>query len=548
MKQLLIIGILSTCLCAVGQQNTSLGELAGNNSTGLRNTSIGHYAGFKVEGFENTLVGGFSGWNLTQGARNTFSGIFSGKDMITGSENTFIGYWAGSSNSSGNWNTYTGSFAGGRVNTPPNTQPANYNSFYGHKSGSDNYGNENSFYGAYSGENNTSGRMNLFIGTGSGRNNRFGSRNSYLGYTAGHNSIGSDNVFIGYQAGYNEEGSNQLYISNSDTAIPLIYGDFSKGAVGIGTKSLGGNQFVVSGNTKLDNLFADTGDFSGKMNAKEVSTGKVESALVETENLTSKEVFSTYLQVEQDAVIQNGTLQILHKSGSRPATKLYVEGDAIATGIWISSDKRYKENEKVISSSLSSIKKLDGKSYNFTQKAKTMRAFSDERNLGFIAQDVKEVFPELVREDNNGYLAVNYIGLIPVLTEAVKELDSKISKVEEENTLLKEQNATLISWIKENAKALDIPAEVIKTKSYLNQNYPNPTEGKSSIGYELPEGALNATIHVYDLQGREVKVYNNLTNKGEIQINTTDLEKGFYNYSLVVDGQLMETKKMLVKE
>lgn len=86
----------------------------------------------------------------------------------------------------------------------------------------------------------------------------------------------------------------------------------------------------------------------------------------------------------------------------------------------------------------------------------------------------------------------------------------------------------------------------IKVKSYLHQNYPNPTKGESSIRYELPEGVTNAAIHIFDLQGREVKVFNNLTRNGEVQISSADLQKGLYNYSLTVEGQLIETKKMLV--
>lgn len=54
-----------------------------------------------------------------------------------------------------------------------------------------------------------------------------GDRNTALGMFAGYTTTGDDNVFLGYSAGKNELGSNTLYIDNSDTATPLIYGNFS---------------------------------------------------------------------------------------------------------------------------------------------------------------------------------------------------------------------------------------------------------------------------------------------------------------------------------
>ena len=49
--------------------------------------------------------------------------------------------------------------------------------------------------------------------------------------------VGNNNVFLGYAAGYNETGSDKLYIANSDANIPLIYGEFDTGKIGIGTNS-----------------------------------------------------------------------------------------------------------------------------------------------------------------------------------------------------------------------------------------------------------------------------------------------------------------------
>jgi hypothetical protein len=98
----------------------------------------------------------------------------------------------------------------------------------------------------------TSGYRAIYINgtSGSGFITRVGDRSysikanlgdTYLGAYAGYLSTGSGNVFIGRQAGFNEVGSNKLYIANSDTAIPLIGGDFSTQILKVG----GVQQFAV---------------------------------------------------------------------------------------------------------------------------------------------------------------------------------------------------------------------------------------------------------------------------------------------------------------
>ena len=52
------------------------------------------------------------------------------------------------------------------------------------------------------------------------------------------------------------------------------------------------------------------------------------------------------------------------------------------------------------------------------------------RELGVIAQEVEQAFPEAVRTDADGYKSVDYMGLVAVLVEAVKELDERLTAVE----------------------------------------------------------------------------------------------------------------------
>ena len=112
-------------------------------------------------------------------------------------------------------------------------------------------------------------------------------------------------------------------------------------------------------------------------------------------------------------VIGNG----VDSSNKSDAFKVMFNGDTTVGGdITISSDARLKSNIVSLGSTLSKLLQIDGKFYEMKGKQK----------IGVLAQEIQEVFPELVSEDDNEMLAVNYQGLVPVLINALKEQESKI--------------------------------------------------------------------------------------------------------------------------
>lgn len=80
----------------------------------------------------------------------------------------------------------------------------------------------------------------------------------------------------------------------------------------------------------------------------------------------------------------------------------------------------------------------------------------------------------------------------------------------------------------------------------LNQNVPNPFAEQTSISYYLPDNVQRAQILFFEQSGKIIKTVD-LTEKGKGQLNVfaNDLTSGIYTYSLIVDGQTMETKKMV---
>jgi hypothetical protein len=180
---------------------------------------------------KNTFYGYYAG-RINTAEYNTFLGYATGYNNGTGTSNTFLGYGAGLSNTTGNSNTFLGANAG-----YTNTE-----------------GSNNNFVGTSTGFYNISGIKNTFQGNLAGNKNTTGSRNSYFGNSAGYsNTIGNGNIFIGFKAGYYETGSDKLYIDNSDTATPLIYGDFAANTVTI-NGTLTGELVDTSSREYKDNI------------------------------------------------------------------------------------------------------------------------------------------------------------------------------------------------------------------------------------------------------------------------------------------------------
>ena len=97
---------------------------------------------------------------------------------------------------------------------------------------------------------------------------------------------------------------------------------------------------------------------------------------------------------------------------------MVVAGDIVA--FW-SSDKALKDNIENIDNPLEKITKLNGVTFEWNDKQCTHTG----KDVGVIAQDVEQVIPEAVTTRENGYKAVKYEKIIPLLIESIKELKDR---------------------------------------------------------------------------------------------------------------------------
>ncbi|KPL23387.1 MAG: hypothetical protein AMJ75_06205 [Phycisphaerae bacterium SM1_79] len=137
---------------------------------------------------------------------------------------------------------------------------------------------------------------------------------------------------------------------------------------------------------------------------------------------------------------------------------VYSVGDIFTTGSYLtSSDARFKENVEPLRDSLSKVMELRGVEFSWKQDEYPEHNFSEERQIGFLAQEVAEVLPEVVNkkgDDDDEFYSVNYDRIVPVLVEAIKELkaenESLKTKLTEENQSLKQRLEALERMIQQN--------------------------------------------------------------------------------------------------
>jgi len=234
----------------VGDNNVAVGYLAGQGCEASNNTFIGSYAGAEAhEGTGLTMVGYYagSGGNYTdadyntligyyagavvQGGGNTFVGANSGKLVVAGALNCIVGYDSGKYLVSGIGNSFLGTDSGGDCTGSENT-------FLGHQAGYtgkawEQSGDYNIGIGPSCASSLSTGEGNVLVGYSTGSALTTQSNNVMIGHSAGSLSTSAASVFIGQRAGRDETRDNTLYIHNSESATPLIYGEFDNDEVGI---------------------------------------------------------------------------------------------------------------------------------------------------------------------------------------------------------------------------------------------------------------------------------------------------------------------------
>ena len=501
---ILMVGIFTT-----SRAQTYYG--AGTGRAGLRGSYFGRHAGAAITmddpaGYRNT--------------DNSFFGDYAGA-ATTSNHNTGVGSGALSMNTTGYDNVAVGAFS-----IENNT-----------------VGNINAALGTATLWLNTTGNRNTAVGQGTLHGNTTGNNNTSLGgFSMTANETGSDNVAVGHQA----LNANRIGTSN----------------IAIGSGALESN---LSSFNAAAGYFALNANTSGALNAafggnalKFTTTGSMNSAFGYGAGPTSSSPALANTTALGAMAVPTASNQV--RIGNNSVTSI---GGRVAWSVL--SDGRFKTNVKEDVAGLEFIKKLRPVSYYIDNSAinrfmgvpdagseDMSSARKAEREQGFIAQEVEalvkksgSVFSGVQPPQNDkDHYSIRYTDFVVPLVKAVQELTTQVQQLQQ---LEQEQQNEIAALKTQLATRSRIVSELQRNGAGLFQNSPNPFSVDTNITMSIPETARGAVLTIYSMQGRQVKSMPiNGHGNTSVKIQGNELTPGIYIYSLMVNGKVLDSKRMIV--
>ena len=192
----------------------------------------------------------------------------------------------------------------------------------------------------------------------------------------------------------------------------------------------------------------------------------------------------------------------------------------------------------------------DGKAVAVSQKEIEDRSSKQQIiYTGFIAQDVEKAARSLnydfsgidTPKNDKDLYALRYAEFVVPLTKAVQELSK-------ENNDLKSRLDKLEKIVVQQ-QSNDARTSIILSPAYIDQDIKNSLSDTTTvINYYLPESINNASINVTDENNKLIKsIPLTSKGKGQLAVKTIGLAAGLYNYFLVTDGKIIDSKKMIVQ-
>ena len=543
-----------------------------NQQAGYLGTSLTSNTGFgyqtlntNTSGISNVANGYQAMFNNTSGSYNSANGVQALYANTTGHDNTANGFWSLLSNTIGYYNTAAGGYAlytnsDGIGNTANGISSLRFNT----------HGSDNTAVGANTLFYNTTGHSNVAVGSNALFNNTTGNNIVAVGDSALYNQNGGN--------GYNTAvGSKALYTNTSggvNTAIGSLAlyhnttGSFNtaSGINALYSNTTGGSNTASGNNTLFNNMDGNVNAAFGYQALYTNVSGDYNTLVgafadANNNNYDGSSAFGTSALITASNQVRIGSSSVTSIGGYQSWTTL-------------PSDKRVKKNIKENVPGLAFINKLKPVTYNLDLNAidkivqrtvikdkdgkiiQPSQQELDSRKVkeqilftGFVAQDVAAAASSInydfsgvdkPKNDKDIY-GLRYSDFVIPLVKAVQELskmnDSKDAKINDLETRL----AKLEAMMNVQQSTSNI------SSASLAQNIPNPFSNTTTINYSLPQNSKSAQLVIIDNSGKVLKqVKVSGSGKSSVQINTSTLAAGAYQYSLFVDGKLIDTKQLIL--
>ena len=472
----------------------------------------------------NGLTVGTGNGNIST---NTATGFQALTSNTTGSSNNAIGNSALFSNTVGGNNTATGYAAlyyntTGTVNTATGNQALFFNTT----------GNFNNATGNGALFFNTTGSQNTADGNGALNSNTIGSQNTATGYAA---------LLLNTTGNYNTAYGNSALLSNSTGSnnTALGYGA-DVGAGDLTNVTAIGYQALVDASNKVRIGNPDVTSIGGQVNWTTFSDGRYKRNIKED---VQGLAFINSLKPITYTVDINGLNTYMHRNSKH--------------------DAAYEKINKEMQPAADEASKII--------------------HSGFIAQEVEAAANKLhynfsgvdKPKTADGLYGLRYSDFVVPLVKAVQELSKmnadKEAKIEAQDKKMEEQDKkidalmSMVQTLQQNFEKCNPCSQssagsdqqlsidhqlgaITISGASLEQNIPNPFANGTTINYTLPQQYSSAKIIVTDKLGKKLKEINvSGSGKGSVKVDASTLANGTYQYSLYVNGKLIDTRQMVLQ-
>ncbi len=557
MKKTTLLFCFMTCIILVGysQYTTSYGVGAGTE--GEQNSFFGHLAGSSPNppySKYNTAIGANAMYLHTASSYNTAIGAYS--LGFGGQGCTANGYYALRVNSyhpnienpgeQGYYNTAIG------FKSMYSNIIGDYNTAVGAESLYFNVNSYNSAFGYHALRQNSTGELNTAIGSYSMKSNTNGKNNTATGsYSMSTNTTGSNNTGNGYYSLYSNAtgefntalGTRAMY-SNINGSSNTATGYYALNSSNFGAHNTAGGFRALYSNT--------TGNYNtaeGSFALGKVVSGSYNSALGYNAGPGT--------EVHLDNTTAIGYLAVPTASNQVRLGNTSVTSIGGQVGWTAFSDGRFKKDIKEDVSGLDFINELRPVSYTVDKAGLNKFLHVNDsssnqaevksvptRQTGFVAQEVEAIVKKTgyvfsgvdAPENENDPYGIRYAAFVVPLVKGMQELSAKVEAQQQQIQLL--------------LAALDSKTESAvtgTTSAALLQNSPNPFDAETVIQMTLPDDVGTATVMIYNLEGKQMKNIQ-LAERGDVtvKISGNELAAGMYLYSLIADGKVVDTKRMVL--
>lgn len=260
-------------------------------------------------------------------------------------------------------------------------------------------------------------------------------------------------------------------------------------------------------------------------------------------------------------------------------TDVFVTGDVWCNDLHETSDQIFKTDINEISNAMTTLTQLQPRTFYYDTVNFTQFDFETDQQMGFIAQEMENVLPSIVSItssteiiDSLGnvltpsveFKTVESLELIPLLVAGIQEQqaelnvkDSLINDLNDRLTAIENClsnvgicNANFHAPVQTSGDGQERASQEIELKDgesiVLEQNVPNPFAERTVIDYHIPAYVGKAELYFYNDRGVLINSMEiNERGPGHVNVYAADLSSGIYTYTLIADGKVVSTKKMM---